>query len=170
MAVDTLIDGREPEVDNHPAGRSKRRWLWIGVLVAFALFATTLGIITSNEVRTNTQFDQTHRSLDITRAHTQSVVTNLGTVRQELAGVNLQVFLTTKALAQDAADLGTAQSELANAQSDISQQTTIIADLQTCLSGVQEALNALAVADQTRAIDALNSVTSSCSSVVAADG
>jgi hypothetical protein len=46
----------------------------------------------------------------------------------------------------------------------------VIADLQTCLSGVQEALNALSVDDQSRAIDALDSVAPQCNATVVSGG
>ena len=170
MAIDVLVVEPAREVDDNPGQPGRRRWLWLVVIVAFALFATVLTIICSNEVHTDTQFDQTHRSLDETQTHTRTVLSNLSRVRHELAGVNVQVFLTNKALTQDAADLQSAQAELVNARSDVTHQTTVITDLQTCLGGVQEALNALSVADQSRAIDALNSVSSSCNSAVATNG
>jgi flagellin-like hook-associated protein FlgL len=171
MALDALIVEHASEVDDGSRRQRGRRCLrWIGLIAAVALFAAALGIITSNEVQTDRQFDHTNRSLDVTRAHIRSVLGNLGTVQNELQGVNVQVFLTSKALAQDAADLKLAQTELANAQSDVSHQTMVITDLRTCLGGVQEALNALSVADQARAIDALNSVTPSCNDVVALNG
>ena len=170
MALDALVVEQVGEVDDDSGRPRRRRWPGIVLIAVLVLFATALGIVSTNEVHTNTQFDQTHSSLDATQAHTRIVLSDLNTVRHELAGVNVQVFLTDKALAQDAADLQTAQSELANARSDVSHQTTVITDLQTCLGGVQEALNALSVADQSRAIGALNSVSSSCNGAVAANG
>jgi flagellar basal body-associated protein FliL len=170
MFLDVLVVEPVPEVDDSRRRRGRRRLRWIGLIAAIALFATALGIITSNEVQTNTQFDRTNSSLDATRAHIRTVLANLGTVQNELQGVNVQVFLTSKALTQDTADLHLAQTEVANARSDVTRQTTVITDLQTCLGGVQEALNALSVADQAGAIGALNSVTPSCDGVVTPNG
>jgi soluble P-type ATPase len=126
--------------------------------------------VAGDVARTNRQFDRTQQSLEVTQAHTRAVLADLAHVRQELGEVSVQVFLVTKALAQDAADLTTAHSELVVAQSDVSDQTTVIADLQTCLGGVQEALNALSVNDQGRAIDALDSVAPQCNATVASGG
>jgi hypothetical protein len=170
MALNALVLEHEPEVDDNRGRRNGRRLGWIALVAVLALFATALGFITSNEVQTNTRFDQTQRSLDSTQVSISAVLTNLGTVRQELQGVNVQVYLTAKALAQDAADLEAARTELTNAQSDVSHQTTMITNLQACLGGVQEALNALSVSDQAGAIDALNVVAPSCTGAVASDG
>src|SRR5664279_2480211 len=166
MAIDALVFEYASEVEDHPRRPPRRLRLWIGLIAGLALLGTSVGAVAHDEVRTDTQFDQRHRSLDISQGHLRTTLTDLATVRQELDHVDVQVFLTDKALAQDAANLQSAQATLANARSDVSHQTTVISDLQTCLGGVQEALNALAVADQTRAIGALNSVSSSCHQVV----
>jgi len=170
MALGALEIEHASEVDTGPKTTRRRTILWIGLIVAMALFATALGSIASNEARTDTQVDQTDRSLVVTQGHLRTVLANLGSVRMELQGMNVQVFLTAKALAQDVANVALAQNELANAQSDVSHQTAIITDLQTCLGGVQEALNALSVSDQAGAINALDSVAPSCNGVVASNG
>jgi len=170
MALDALVLEQAPEVDDPSTRPPKRLRLWIALIFGIALVGSALGVVAHDEVRTNTQFDRTHRSLDLSRHHLRTTLASLATVRQELDGVDVQVFLTDRELAQDAADLKSAQATLATARSDVSHQTTVISDLQTCLGGVQEALNALAVADQARAISALHSVSSSCSSVVATGG
>jgi len=170
MALDALVVEHASEVEDHPTRRRGRLRPWIGLIAGLALLGTAVGIVAHDEVRTNTQFDQTHRSLDISQGHLRTTLADLATVRQELDQVDVQLFLTDKALAQDAANLQSAQATLASARSDVSHQTTVITDLQTCLGGVQQALNALAVADQTRAISALNSVSASCHRVVSTDG
>jgi len=171
MALDALVVEPASEVDRGPdrtrVRRGHRVLLAVAVVLVLVLVGTAVGLVAGDVARTNRQFDRTQRSLDVTQAHTRAVLADLTQVRQELGGVSVQVFLATKALAQDAADLTTAHSELLVAQSDVSNQTTVIADLQTCLGGVQQALNALSVNDQGRAIDALDSVAPQCNGAVA---
>jgi hypothetical protein len=144
--------------------------LLAALVLVLVVVGTALGLVAGDVARTNRQFDRAQQSLDLAQVHTRAVLAQDAHVRQELGEVSVQVFLATKALAQDAADLTTAQSDLVVARADISDQTTVIADLQTCLGGVQQALNALSVDDQDRAIDALDSVTPECNGAVASDG
>jgi hypothetical protein len=170
MALGVLVAEEHPEVPDAPRRRRARRRGWIAGAVLFALFAAGLGYVTGNEVQANTQFDQTHQSLDATRNRTHAVLANLATVRRELDVVRGQVGDDSAALAQDISELKGAQTALANAQVDVVNQTSMISDLQTCLGGVEQALNALAVADLQGAIAALNSVSTSCSHAVASSG
>jgi septal ring factor EnvC (AmiA/AmiB activator) len=170
MALDVLLAEEHPGPPDLPRRRSSRRRGWIVGAVLFALLAALLGYMTGNERQANTQFDQTHQSLDTTRHQIHAALASLATVRHELTLVNGQVADASTALTQDASELKEAQTALANAQVNVVDQTSMISDLQTCLGGVEQALNALAVADQPRAISALTSVSSSCSGAVASNG
>jgi hypothetical protein len=159
---------RQPGPREIPRRRRRRRW---GVaLVALAAFAGALGYVVGNEVQANTQFDQTHHSLDVTRRHIEATLADLATVRRELDVVKDQVGAASTALAQDTAQLQGVEKALAGAQANVIHQTSTISDLNVCLGGVEQALNALAVADQAHAINALNAVAASCASAVTSDG
>jgi chromosome segregation ATPase len=170
MALDVLVADEHPGLPDLPRRRFARGRGWVLGVVLFAVFAALLGYITGNEVQANIQFDQTHQSLDTTRHQIDAALASLATVRHEFTLVNGQVGAASAALAQDASELKQAQTALANAQANVVNQTSMISDLQTCLGGVEQALNALAVADQPRAINALTSVSSSCSGAVASNG
>jgi septal ring factor EnvC (AmiA/AmiB activator) len=151
--------------------RPRRRHPFVALITVLILAGVAFGLVVHDEIRTNTQADRTHRALDVTRAHLRMVVANLTTVRHQVHVLAAQVSQVTQALAADEANLKVVQTELTNEESDVSHQTALIADLQTCLGGVQKALNALSVADQSRAIGSLNSVSSNCSDAAAvADG
>lgn len=148
-----------------------RRWVVVALaLSSLALLVATFGYLTGNEIQANTEFDQTHRSLDVTEQHLDSVLTDLSTVDRELHTVKEQATADSAALAQDTSELQEVKKALTNAQANVTHQTSTIGDLNTCLSGVEQALNALAVADQNAAIGALNSVTTSCANAVASNG
>ncbi|HEY1831201.1 MAG TPA: hypothetical protein VGG38_13260 [Acidimicrobiales bacterium] len=134
-----------------------------------AMFAGALGYVVRNEVQANTEFDQAHHGLHITQSHIDVAVADLATVRRGLSVVKGQVGAASTTLAQDTAQLERVQSALASAQANVTHQTSTIGDLKVCLGGVEQALNALAVGDQTHAIDALNAVSASCASAVASD-
>lgn len=170
MAMDLLDADRADGFTDPPARGRRRRMRWVVAALAIAVLAAGFGYLTGNEVQANTQFDQTHRSLDTTRHHIDTVLSDLATVRHELGVVNSQVAVDSKALAQDTTQLQGVEHALTSAQADVTSQTSTIGDLHTCLGGVEQALNALAVADQNHAIDALHAVTASCAKVVAADG
>jgi hypothetical protein len=138
--------------------------------VAVAVLAAAFGYLAGNEAQANTQFDQAHRSLTTTRGHIDTVLSELARVRRALAAVDDQVTADSTALARDTSQLQGVKKALAGAQVDVTHQTSTIGDLQTCLGGVEQALNALAVADQNQAIDALDAVSTSCAQAVAANG
>jgi hypothetical protein len=170
MAIDMLALGRAADIPDAHGRRPNRRRKWIGAIAACVLFAAGLGYVTGNEVQANTQFDHTHQSLDVTRHHIESVAADLTTVRHDLNVVTGQVSVDTTTLAQDTAQLKGVQSALATAESKVSHQTSTISDLHACLGGVEQASNALAVDDQSRAIRALDAVSTSCTNAVASNG
>jgi hypothetical protein len=129
-----------------------------------------MGYLVGNEVQANTQFEQAHRSVDLTRHRTDVVLGDLASVRRDLQVVSGRVDRTTAALASDTTQLRGVQATLARTQANVSRQGMAIDDLESCLGGVEQALNALSVGDQGRAIAALNVVSKSCQSAVAANG
>lgn len=170
MLADESVSERVEAVAD-PARESRgrhRRWV-IGVL-ALAVFGTAIGLVASDERAANSQFDQTHRSLNTIHRSIDGVVTTLGATRRQLVTVNGEVGDEEAALAKDASQLKGAETALANAQTHVSDQATVLSDLRTCLGGVQQALNALAVGGQSLAISALDSVSSSCQGAVATSG
>jgi chromosome segregation ATPase len=170
MVTEVLAVERSPAPPVTSARPPPRRRKWVIAVAAFAGFAAAMGYVTGNEVQANTQFDQTHHALSVTRHRIDVVLAELATVRHDLSVVNGQVSAYTTALAQDTTQLKGVQAALANAQSDVSHQTSTIADLHTCLGGVEQALNALAVSDQNRAVGALDAVATSCTNAAASSG
>jgi hypothetical protein len=148
--------------------RHRKRWI-IGALV-LAVLATALGYTTGNERQANTEFDQTHYTLNVTTHRIDIALADLRTVRHEFDTVNGQVSADYTALTEDTAQLKGVQKALASAQATVTDQTSTIGDLKACLGGVEQALNALAVADQGNAIGALDAVSTSCANAVASDG
>jgi small-conductance mechanosensitive channel len=138
--------------------------------LVFALLAAALGYVTGNERQANTEFDQTHYTLNVTTHRIDTALADLLTVRHELDVVNGQVSADSTALTQDTAQLQGVQKALSGAQAAVVHQTATIGDLQACLGGVEQALNALAVRDQAHAIDALDAVSTSCANAVTSDG
>lgn len=143
---------------------------WVLGVTMFAVFAAGLGYVVGNEIQANTQFDQAHASLNLTRSHVDRVLSDLSSVRQDLSLVNHWVDVDTTALAQDTARLKGAQAALAQAQAHVSQQGASINDLRTCLGGVEQSLNALSVGDLSSAISQLKNVSGACQSVAASSG
>ena len=133
------------------------------VIVAGALFASTLGYLIGDQVSEHEHFDRTRTSLGITRHRTAGVVQDLALLRHDVAVLLAQVQNATTSLNQDTAEVKAAQSALAVVQGDVSQQSSRIGSLHACLGGVQQALNALAIDDQATAVSELNAVASSCS-------
>lgn len=162
--------GNDPGDPVERLARPSRRWRWVAIVGAFAIFAGTLGYVTGNEVQANTQFDQTHRSLDANRLQIAVVAQDLTAVRHDLDGVNGQVAVDSTTLANDTTKLDGATTALASAQANVSQQMSATVNLHTCLGGVERALNALALGDPNRAVSALNGVAGSCASAVSANG
>ncbi|MGD0392858.1 MAG: hypothetical protein ABSC41_09450 [Acidimicrobiales bacterium] len=168
MAVDLLDAEPDSGVTDAPGGHRRRRWAIAALAVA--VLAAAFGYLAGNEVQANTQFDQTHRSLAATQGRTHTVLSELSTVRRQLDALNGQVTVDSTALARDASQLQGVRKALTDAQVDVVHQTSTIGDLRICLGGVEQALNALAVADPDQAIDALDTVSSSCAQAVAANG
>ncbi len=165
----------EPEAIPHEVGETGRpghpwRWVIATVAVTLAVVTALVGYVAVNETHINTQFDQAHGALDVTRSRVDITLVDLAAVRRQLGVVNSQVSATSAALAQDTAQLQGVQKALASAQVNVTDRTSTINDLHACLAGVEQALNALAVGDQTHAIDALNAVSSSCAGAVAIGG
>ena len=119
----------------HVADRrlSQRRSL-IVALASFALGAAALGYLVGNQVQVNTQFDQAHASLHLTRHQTTVVEGGLAAVRRDLRILDAQVQTDTGSLASDSTQLTSMQAALLQAQSTVSQQGSTITDL-TVLPG-----------------------------------
>jgi hypothetical protein len=149
--------------------RSGRRNWTLG-LVLFALTVAGLGYVIGNEVQVNTQFDQSHAALYLTRARLDLTVSDLSSVRRNLESVNGLVRTDAAQLAKDTSRLEGARAALTQAQSDVSQQGATITGLQTCLGGVEQSLNALAVGDLNNAINQLRGVATPCENVSAFSG
>ena len=165
-----VTDGESAAPDHPGASRGRRRRRWFPWIAGFVLVASALGYLVGNEVQANTQFDQAHHSLDAVRHGIAGVSLDLATVRRDLDVVNGQVAVGSSTLANDTAKLVGARDALATAQADVSRQTSAITSLHACLAGVEQALNALSLADQSSAINALNAVSASCASVVGGNG
>ena len=170
MTTGTLTTTRPTDVADLEAPPARRRRRWVFVLAVFATCAGALGYLVGNEVQSNTQFDQAHASLDLTRHHLEVVRADLTSVRRKLHAVDRQVNQTSTSLSSDTAQLQQAQAALALAQTNVTHQGSDITALQSCLGGVEQALNALSVGDAQTAVNALNTVSSSCQSAVAANG
>ena len=155
-------------VDNRPE-RRRRRWRAALIAVLVVALASALGYLVGNEVQSNTQFDQAHRSLDVTRGRIHGVDADLAAVQQQLAGLRGQVTQDSAALAADTAKLNGVKVALANSQANVSRQNSAIGSLYTCLGGVEQALNALSLGDQAHGLAALDAVASSCRAAEAAD-
>lgn len=166
--VDLERDSTILEAPGRRPPRHRQRWI-VGALV-LAVLGASLGYLTGNEAQANTEFDQTQYSLGVIKHHTDIALADLRTIRQQLDVVNGQVGADSTALTEDTAQLQGVQKVLSNAQATVTNQTLTIGDLQACLGGVEQALNALAVNDQSRAIDALDATSTSCASAVASDG
>ncbi len=166
-----LETDRRPFAAEAPTSRRvSRRARWSVAMVTGALAAAALGFLIADQIRADDQFGRAQTSLGVTRQHTQTVTTQLAELGRDLDVLKTQVGNDTTALSQDAAQLLGAQTSLAAAQAHVTQQASLIGSLQTCLGGVEQALNALSVGMQSRAIAALNSVSSKCSAAEASSG
>jgi hypothetical protein len=152
-----------PRRDHHP-------WTWAVTLASVALVAAAAGYLLHDAALANHRYDRALASLSTTRRHTATVSRQLAQARADLALVTPQVASDTKALTEDTSALQGARAALNAAQGHASQQKTLLSSLHTCLGGVERALNALAVANQPRAIAALDAVSQSCSAAVGASG
>jgi hypothetical protein len=126
MAVDLLAAEDETGIHDAPKNPAPHYRRWVVGIVAFALFAATLGYLTGNEVQANTQFDETHASLNVTRHHNSVVLADLAAVRHDLTVVDSQVGQSTIALSRDTTQLEDVQAALTNAVADVSHQSQTI--------------------------------------------
>jgi hypothetical protein len=155
---------------DHVADPRPSRRTWMVALTSFALFAAALGYLVGNQVQVNTQFDQAHAALHLTRHQTTVVGSDLAAVSRDLSLLDAQVQTDTASLASDSTQLMSMQAALLQAQSTVSQQGSTITDLQSCLGGVEQSLNALSVGDQNKGLQALGAVASVCQNVASASG
>lgn len=172
MTVDLEAEVWPLDVEAPPRHRShvtRRGWIVVAVVLC-SVVGAVLGYLIADQIQQRDQFDRSQASLKITRHHIATVSTDLTTLRHDVALLNTQVGNDITALNQDSSQLEGAQTGLAAAQAHVTQQATLITSLQSCLGGVEQALNALAVGNQPRAIDLLNSVSSSCTNAAAASG
>ena len=140
------------------------------ILLLVVVLATGLGYLVGNEVQANTQFDQAHRSLDLTRGRIHGVDAHLAAVQRQLAGLRGQVTQDSATLATDTATLNGVKAALERSQATVGRQNAASGSLHTCLGGVEEALNALSLGDQKHALAALGAVAPSCRAAESADG
>jgi hypothetical protein len=174
-AVDLLDANRrpfasEPGHEGPGPARRGRRAKWSAGIALTVLFGLTVGYLVNDEVQANAHYDQARASLTLTRQQIRTVSGELAVARRELQLVSSQVGNDTTALSQDTSQLKAAQAALSAALGHVSQQTTQIGSLHVCLGGVEQALNALAVDNQTKAISALNAVSSSCTQATVTAG
>jgi hypothetical protein len=148
--------------------RHHRRVALLAVLGV--LLASALGYLVGNEIQANTQFDQAHHGLDVTRGRIHRIDADLTAVQHQLAGLRGQVTQDSATLAADTAKLNGVKAALANSQATVSRQNAAIGSLHTCLGGVEEAVNALSLGDQSHGLAALDAVAPSCHAAEAADG
>lgn len=167
----------EPEVEplsvvpSRPRrARLTRRGRWvIGLLVA-CVVSSALALLIADQVEQRDQYDHSQATLRVTHDYTATVSADLTALRHDVAVLDSQVGSDANAWNLDASQLEGAQSALAAAQTHVTQQATLITSLQSCLGGVEQALNALSVGNKNRALDLLDSVSSSCTSAAAAGG
>ena len=153
----------KPQQRAHP-------WAWAVTLASVAFVAGAAGYLLHDAARANHRYDGARTALSTTRLHTAVVSQELAQARTDLGLLTRRVGSDTAALAEDTSALQGARAELDAAQAHASQQATLLSSLHACLDGVEQALNALAVANQTSAIAALDAVSQSCSAAVAASG
>ena len=171
--IEAAVDGHNPGPlpRQGPGSAHSRRWVPIALVgVIVAAFLGTAAWVANNEVQVNAAFVRLHLSVDATTHHRHLVLAGLARVRADLESVNRQVGSDTTTLSQDGSQLQGIETALANARSNVSSQTLMKSELQVCLAGVEQALNALSVNDQSHAIAALDTVSTSCTDAVAANG
>ena len=164
------VDRRPFPADPLPQPRLSRRTRWMVGLAVGALCASALGYLIVDQAQARTQYGRAQTSLSVTQQQSRTVSTELREASRDLSVLKTQVGSDTTALSQDSSQLVGAQTSLAAAQAHVTQQASLITSLQTCLVGVEQALNELAVANQTSAITALNSVSTSCTAAEASSG
>ena len=164
------VDRRPFPADPLPQPRLSRRTRWIVGLAAGALCAAALGYLIVDQAQARTQYGRAQTSLSVTQQQSRTVSTELREASRDLSVLKTQVGSDTTALSQDSSQLLGAQTSLSAAQAHVTQQASLITSLQTCLVGVEQALNELAVGNQSRAIAALNGVSTSCTAAEASSG
>ena len=158
------------EAPQRRRARLTRRGWWVIGATACSVVGAALGYLIVDQIQQRDQFGDSQTSLRITHQYATVVSSDLAALRHDLAVLKTQVGNDTTALNQDASQLEGAQTALTATQAHVSQQATLITSLQSCLGGVEQALNALSVGKQGRAIDLLNSVSTSCTAAAAASG
>ena len=110
------LDVSEAPLEQRGHHRGRR---WILAAVAFVVLAGALGYLVGNEVQANTQFDQAHHSLDVTRIRIARVDVQLASVRRQLTGLQGQVTQDSATLAADTNKLNSAKVALADAEANV---------------------------------------------------
>jgi hypothetical protein len=164
------VDSRPFPTETPTPQRLTRRTRWILWIAAGALLAGALGYLVHDQLQTRDRYGLAQATLGVTRQQTKGVSAQLAEVRRDLSILKTQVGSDSTALNQDTSQLLGAQTSLAAAQAHATQQASLITSLQSCLVGVEHALNELAVGNQTDAIAALNSVSTSCSAAETSSG
>jgi len=116
------------------------------------------------------RYDRARHQLAVTRRATSVVARELATARLDLQLVTQQVGTDSTTLTQDRSQLEGARSALTAARAHVAEQATLLNSLHGCLAGVEQALNALALGNQSKAVDALKWVVTPCSTAVHASG
>lgn len=167
-----LARPRPPAPHPGPPRTESRRTLRrrVAVVAFVALLGAAVGYLLSDAAQANHRYDHARHVLAVTRTTTGVVSRELATARIDLNLVTQQVGNDTTALAQDTSQLEGARSALSAAQAHVFEQASLLNSLHTCLAGVEQALNALAVANRTKAADALKWVATPCSAAVKASG
>lgn len=167
----------EPELGSPPVvpprphrARLTRRGRWVIGLVFACSVGSVVGLLVADQVEQRDRYDRARATLRLTHDYIVTVEADLTALRHDVAVLDAQVGSDANALNQDSSQLQGAQSALSAAQNHVTQQATLITSLQACLGGVEQALNALSVGNKGRAIDQLDSVSSSCTSAAAASG
>jgi hypothetical protein len=153
-----------------PRSPSPRRRLWILPAGLLIITGTGLGLLVHDVKQTNARFDRTHQILNTTVARLQLERSDQAALQKDVNALESQATDASSSLSQETSQLQSVLASLAHVQTDVSQQGSSIVGLQDCLGGVEQALNALSVGDQRSAITALDAVTTSCESAVAASG
>ncbi len=164
------VDRRPFLTEPPPRRRLARRARWAIALAAGVVLVLALALLITDQVRARDRYGHAHAALRVTQRTTRMVSAQLAEARRDLTVLKTQVGSDTTALNQDSSQLLGAQTSLAAAQAHVTQQASLITSLQTCVVGVEQALNALALNNQSGAIDALNAVSSSCTTAEASSG
>ena len=142
-----------------PTERRRSPW-WLAAAYAVAALllvtAVTVGIVSQATLR------RTNNSLAAVRAELHRTSEALASSRARLAIVTGESNAAGLTLLAESHQLSSTQAALAHTQATISAQGVNISELNLCLAGVEKALNAIAVGDQTLAVNSLQNVASNC--------